>query len=60
VTATTVVTLCITNNERYIRVEHYFENCVVVLQIPFEGAVLQSQKARFFQYKLNLYVSFIE
>ena len=60
VTAKTVVTLCIANNERYIQVENHFVNCVVVLQIPFEAAVLQSQKAGFFKYKLNLHVSFIE
>ena len=60
VTTQTVVTLRVTYDEWYIRVEHNGMQTSVVLQIPSEAMLLQSQKTGFFKDKVDLHVGLVE
>ena len=56
----TVVPLCVPNDKWYERVKHNGVNLCIVVQIPSEALPLQSQEARFFQDKSDLYVELIQ
>ena len=54
------MTLCVADDEWYIGVEHDGIDLLVVPEIPSKALLLQSQKTRFLEDKLDLHVHLVQ
>ena len=59
-TTKTVVTLCVTYDERYIWVEYNGIDFFIAVKIPSKAMLLQCQETRFLEDELNLHVGLVQ